>query len=300
MAALEEKIGAEIAPAFGAGAPSDHRQVLGGSAVPRWRGERNRKLRLAVLCPSGNGDVIQFSRFLPIARRLVGRTLLVATPPLVPILDADEIYSVDQEQDALHRADAWTTLEMLCAIVATGYATQYAGRFRRDRARRRDFGPGRHVGIVWAGSPINRMDADRSATVDALAPLAAVEGVTWHSLQVGVRAPEIARAPLPMVDHSAGIRDFGDTLAIVDALDMVIGVETATIHLACSIGKPTLLALAQPTDWRWNDRGEDADGTAWYPFGARLFRQPSPGDWGSVFSRMADELAAARKRSRQS
>jgi len=49
------------------------------------------------------------------------------------------------------------------------------------------------------------------------------------------------------------------------------------------LGARTCLALADVPDWRWGLAG---DATPWY--GAmRLYRQPSPGDWGAVFAAIA-------------
>jgi hypothetical protein len=46
------------------------------------------------------------------------------------------------------------------------------------------------------------------------------------------------------------------------------------------------LALSTVVDWRWLLGRED---TPWYPT-MRLFRQPTLGDWESVFERMARQL----------
>jgi ADP-heptose:LPS heptosyltransferase len=77
-----------------------------------------------------------------------------------------------------------------------------------------------------------------------------------------------------------------DTAAIVFNLDLVIAVDTAITHLAGGLGVPVWLALHHTPDWRWLLERTD---NPWYPT-ARLFRQPSPGDWPSVFRSMADEL----------
>jgi hypothetical protein len=49
---------------------------------------------------------------------------------------------------------------------------------------------------------------------------------------------------------------------------------------------PVWLALSTRVDWRWL---LDRDDSPWYA-GLRLFRQPLPGDWRSVFEDMARAL----------
>ena len=77
-----------------------------------------------------------------------------------------------------------------------------------------------------------------------------------------------------------------DTAAIMKNLDLVITSDTATIHLAGALGVPVWVALAARSDWRFL---ADRDDNPWYPT-MRLFRQPTLGDWPSVFERMAAEL----------
>ena len=68
--------------------------------------------------------------------------------------------------------------------------------------------------------------------------------------------------------------DFADTAALLDLVDLVITVDTSVAHLAGAMGRPVFILLAFNPDWRWLlDRSD----SPWYP-GARLFRQPAPGD----------------------
>jgi hypothetical protein len=52
------------------------------------------------------------------------------------------------------------------------------------------------------------------------------------------------------------------------------------------MGKPTWVLLPFSTDWRWMLHRSDS---LWYPT-ARLFRQPTPGDWESVVTQVATAL----------
>ena len=89
-------------------------------------------------------------------------------------------------------------------------------------------------------------------------------------------------------DHTADLRDFADTAALIQNLDLVIGVDTATIHLAAALGKPVFLLNRFDTCWRWFTGRSDSP---WYT-GMRIFRQPRSGDWQPVINEAAEALRA--------
>jgi len=67
-------------------------------------------------------------------------------------------------------------------------------------------------------------------------------------------------------------------------------VNTSIAHIACALGKPTWVLLPFAPDWRWGIAGER---TPWYA-SARLFRQPSIGDWATVIAEVARALTGSR------
>lgn len=91
----------------------------------------------------------------------------------------------------------------------------------------------------------------------------------------------------PLLNIGAEIADFIDTMAVIEALDIVVTVDTAVAHLAGAMGKPVWIMLPYAPDWRWLLGRHDSP---WYPT-ARLFRQSRAGDWSGVTSRIAEALA---------
>ena len=89
-----------------------------------------------------------------------------------------------------------------------------------------------------------------------------------------------------LIDYTEDIKDFSDTAAFIENLDLVISVDTAVAHLAGALGKPVWTLLPFAPDWRWLLNRDDSP---WYPT-MRLFRQPSPGDWKSVINQVLKEL----------
>ncbi len=82
------------------------------------------------------------------------------------------------------------------------------------------------------------------------------------------------------------LRDFGDTAALIEAMDLVISIDTAVAHLAGALAKPVWIMLPFNSDWRWLLGRDDSP---WYPT-ARLFRQAVPGDWASVLRSVVASL----------
>jgi hypothetical protein len=123
-----------------------------------------------------------------------------------------------------------------------------------------------------------------------VAPLAALPGVTLVSLQKEV--PVVDRAALAasagVTDVSPYLSDFVETAGAVESLDLVVTVDTSVAHLAGALGKPVWVLLPGVPDWRWLLDREDSP---WYPT-MRLFRQLGSSGWGSVVSRVAEELSA--------
>ena len=115
-----------------------------------------------------------------------------------------------------------------------------------------------------------------------------MDGVGWHSLQVGDEIAQIADSEWAglIQDSSNQLTDFAATAEVMAELDLVICVDSAVAHLAGALGKPVWVLLSFAPDWRWGWEGETSP---WYP-SARLFRQEYGETWASVGERMAAAL----------
>jgi ADP-heptose:LPS heptosyltransferase len=143
------------------------------------------------------------------------------------------------------------------------------------------------VGLVWAGNPDMPLDRLRSISLQEMAPLFSLEGVTYFSLQKERSArAELKAHSFPIVDWMDECEDFMDTAALIERLDMVISVDSAIAHLTGALGRPIWMLNRFASEWRWMRDRED---TVWYP-SMRLFNQTEPRNWNPVIERIADLL----------
>ena len=284
---------------------SEHEYRTGRPAIANpWNGEPLNGRPLLLRHEQGLGDVIQFCRYAPLAAERAGgpvfltvpgslRTLL-ATLPGVSILTVNDKMPANAVQYPLMSLPLLFGTRPETIPAATAYLRADPARVAHWRDRVSPL-PGPRIGLVWAGNPrlgtasLGATDRRRSLPEGALTPLSRIETASFVSLQVG-------DAPLPGVafhDWTQDLTSFAETAALIEALDLVISVDTSVAHLAGALGKPVWLLNRFDTDWRWGD-GETS---AWYP-SMRIFRQTTPGDWAGVVERIANALQDSMTRNR--
>jgi len=275
---------------------------------PRWQGEALEGRRILLHAEQGLGDTIQFCRYATLVVARGGYPILQVQQPAERLLRSLAVVRGGQAETALlggplSKFDLECPLMSLPAVFETTPDTvpwtgAYLGAAPDLALEKRMFFPdvrpglaGRRplrVGLAWAGNPGYKADRLRSMEFSVLLPLLRVPGVTWVSLQKGPPAEQIAAAigSVFVWDGSSRDRDLAETAALAATLDLVISTDTCIAHLAGAMGKPLWILLPHLGDWRWM---QQVEATPWYP-GARLLRQPSPGDWASVVQRAVAEL----------
>ena len=267
-------------------------------AQPLWRGDDLGGRTILLHAEQGFGDSIQFLRYVPMVIAQGGKVVLEIPESLMPLLGhSDGVLAMVKPGAALPPFDLHCPLLSLPLAFGTTLATIPAAvpylhvpaqRAMKWRSALPAAGRPR-VGLVWSGKPSHKNDHNRSIALHRLTPLLSVSGADFISLQPEYRAADLAAlAAFPnLLRLDAALADFADTAAVVEALNLVIAVDTAVAHLAGALGKPVWLLVSSIQDWRWLRQRDDSP---WYPT-ARLFRQPEIGDWDSVIARVARELA---------
>jgi tetratricopeptide (TPR) repeat protein len=261
-----------------------------------WSGEGLSGKSIVVYGDGAFGDLVQFSRYLPLLAAMGAEVLLLAPPQFHKVL-CEAALKVRPIGDIGEAGGPDFRCEFLSLphLVGTGIPPvvdpvlhdarrieKWAAVLGRDR---------RNVGICWQGNPERDIDKGRSIPLAAFHPLAQVPGVNLVSLQRKHGLDQLAQLPGEMKvrelgpDFDAGDDAFVDTAAVMQSLDLVVTSDTAIAHVAASMGRPTWIALRAVPEWRWQLGRSDSP---WYP-SVRLFRQTQADDWAPVF----DEIAAA-------
>ncbi len=253
---------------------------------PAWEGQPLDGRTLLLHGEQGFGDTIQFVRFANMVEKAGGRVILACQTELVELMASvegvDEVISLDADVPA---HDCQTPLLSLPKLLGTGpnsipHHTPYISVSPDDDiAASKAF----KVGVVWAGRARDVLDPyrNRSCTPDDIAALTSMDSVQVYILQTG---PDAGDCPDGFIDLSSQIKDFADTARLVQAMDMIVSVDTAMAHLAGALGKPTCVALCYVADWRW---GEGNGASPWYPT-VQMFRQHSPGDWARLIAQITN------------
>jgi hypothetical protein len=148
------------------------------------------------------------------------------------------------------------------------------------------------VGISWRGGGKASEKRLRSTVLDQWEKLFSVQGVNFINLQYGDCSNELEEAwektgtIIRDWEDADPLKDLDNFAAEISALDLVISVDNATVHMAGALGVPVWVLLPFACDWRWMQDFED---TPWYKT-ARLIRQINAGDWEKVFERVASDL----------
>jgi hypothetical protein len=172
-----------------------------------------------------------------------------------------------------------------------GYLRADPGRVEYWRSRLAALGPGPKLGLSWRGGGLHTGVVRRSVAFQALTPLLKLPQVHWISLQHDQEAGgEIAQLePGARIEHWPEVLEsYDETAALVTALDLSVTICASVVHLCGALGRPVWVMTPWLAEWRYGARGESM---AWYP-SARLFRQPTYGDWHMTIERVAAELSS--------
>ncbi|MBF0354077.1 MAG: tetratricopeptide repeat protein [Alphaproteobacteria bacterium] len=248
---------------------------------------------LLVLAEQGFGDMIQFARFLPLAAQYCNKLILVVPPELKRLLsDVPGVAQVVSAGEALPAFDRFVMMMSLpYRLGAFGLKRPYPP-YLKPLHQSLEMPPaskGRDIGLIWSGRADSRHQKARALDLSLLGRhLGAARDVVFHCLQLGEAASQLPdwTGPAPLIDRAGEMTDFAATAALLQGLDLLITVDTASAHLAGALGMPAFVLLPVLPHWVWGLEGEV---TGWYP-SLRLFRADEQG-WTQALMKLSQALS---------
>ena len=271
----------------------DRLSLFRSFSQPLWLGEEDIEGKtLFIWWEQGFGDTIQFCRYANLAEARGAKVIMAVQPQLRRLLE-----QISPTIQIVNYNEVPTDFDYHCPMLSLPLAfratletipaqQQYLKAdedLRRAWAARLPPKTKPIIGLVWRGGTLSKHDYKRSIELEQLVPILGPDS-DWICLQNEVIEKE--RAVLRQLGRIAffgdDLRDFSDTAALLDLMDLVVTVDTSVAHLAGAMGKPVWILLPYNPDWRWL---LDRDDSPWYP-SARLFRQNETRAWDDVIARV--------------
>jgi tetratricopeptide (TPR) repeat protein len=257
--------------------------------------------RVLAASEQGMGDVIMFASMLPDLIGVAGEVGLLVQPRLRGLFAASvpEVTLVSAETEAL-------AYDRVLGIASLGrlfrnHPRDFPGRpyltasdaVRSEWARR--LGPPAtrlRIGLSWRGGTPKTGRADRSIALQDLRPLLDLPDCEFVSLQYGDPRAEIAEANAGLARPVRAFApeetdDFEQLAGLAQAMDVVVSVQTALVHVAGAVGVPTLVMSRHIVPLSY---GASRTATPWYP-SVSLVSQDETGAWPPVIREVAERLS---------
>jgi tetratricopeptide (TPR) repeat protein len=276
---------------------------------PQWNGSQGLEGRtIYIHSEQGLGDTIQFCRYIKLIANRGAKVLFEPQIQLQGLLK-----NIDGISQLLEPGQAMPPYDYHCPLMSLPLAFKtnqgsipndvpylFADENKKNYWKEKLAAiSGPKVGLVWSGGfrPNNPelwgVNQRRNISFELISQLN-IEGIEFFSLQKG----EGAEAELKkykdqlwksnnLHNFTDELKDFSDTAALIDQLDLVISVDTSTAHLAGAMGKPVWILNRFDGCWRWLSDGDTSD---WYP-SAIIFRQKKSCHWNELIQDIKKELS---------
>lgn len=276
------------------------------TGAQQWRGV-SLNGKLLIYAEQGIGDEIMFSSCLKDAFHLARACVVQCDPRLEEIFQRSfpnaTVVGASREQRAERLTEYGPfdgeipigSLPMLFRRDRSSFPMQHGYlRANRDDTQRlrselENLGPGKKIGVCWRGGLAKTRQAIRSIAlqtlVDSLPKNATLISVQHGSVQNEIDAllQKLGRRVHSLVDPHNNLNQLASLLC---ALDVVVSVQSTTVHLCGALDVPCFTLLPHSPEWRYLAKG---DRMPWY-HSVRLFRQEIPGDWSAPLRTISEKL----------
>ena len=237
---------------------------------PQWDGGGLAGCSVLVYAEQGLGDEIMFASCVPDIIAASKHCVIECSPKLESIFrrsfPAATVYAMTPSRNLPASVQEksiglQTAMGSLPRFLRRNYAEfpQHHGYLQADRERVlfwRDrlsrLGPGLKVGISWQGGTLKTRRQVRSLPLPQWLPILRTPAIRFVNLQYTDCSTDLAEleaaAGISISDWQEVRDDYEHAAALVSALDLVISVCTAVIHLAGALGSASSLATSGGRD----------------------------------------------------
>jgi tetratricopeptide (TPR) repeat protein len=264
---------------------------------PLWLGNESLKGKIILIhLEQGFGDAIQFCRYFKMLEALGARIIVELPVPLIPLISSmqcnlqiiekgKKLASFDFHCPIMSLPLAFkTTLETIPAITPYLYVNNEK---KLDWKHKLQEFQRKKIGLAFSGSATHPNDVNRSIPLHQFKSILDLP-FDFFILQKDIRGGDKKTLDLfPNIhNYQNELDDFSDTAALIQAMDLVISIDTSVIHLAGALRKETWVLIPQNPDFRWM---LDRTDSPWYPK-MKLFRQKEIGKWNFVIDNILKSL----------
>ncbi len=256
-----------------------------------WKGESYIGKTLYVFSDQGFGDAINYFRYLPYIKKLGGKLIFECPANLYNLFENNN--SCFDELTTPEKGDKFipdfqiplTSIPALFHLNNMEIKTDFP--YLKVKETKENYwknvihnNNNLKIGFLWKGNPYPPINKKRHAKLEDFYPLFEAPDTDWYSF-LFEDDTELKNCVYKNVfDFTKEIKDFEDTAAILNNLDMVVTIDSGLAHLAGALNKNVLLLVPFVPDWRW---GLKTDKTVWYP-SIKIFRQNSSKTWFNVIN----------------
>jgi Flp pilus assembly protein TadD len=236
----------------------------------------------------GYGDTIQFSRFIEKLIELKADVIFEVQEPLKELFQNSFLHpKVISQEESTGVIDFQIPLVSLPLLFSTNFdnipstnsyirADEENLIFWRDKLNSKN--KKMNIGVACSGNKNHLNDKNRSMDLRFFEPIA--DKVNLFLIQKDLREKDqdfLSQYP-DIKFLGEEIKSFNDSASIIQAMDLIITVDTSLAHLSGALGKRTFILLPWNPEWRWLLDRQDSP---WY-LSAKLFRQPNRDNWEEV------------------
>ncbi len=267
---------------------------------PIWRGESLEGKAILIYGEQGVGDQIMFASCFREVIAQAGRTIIECNPKLVSLFQRSFPTARVQENVPSGVEALWLqTAGLIDYQVAMGDLPgffrnnwsefpEHDGYLVADPNCVRDWtlklaalGSEFKLGLSWRGGSIATRRHLRSIPLDQLIPVLRmpINAISLQYDSVESDLNLLRNIPgIGLTHWPEAIDDYEQTAALICALDGVLSVCTAAVHLAGALGRKVWVLAPVVTEWRYLEKGTKLP---WYP-SAKIIRQEKIGSWDSA------------------